>query len=110
VFRAQSFRGLDGAVLSNEAFVLRYFGGPAGRPGDDRILIVNLGRDLKLDAAPEPLLAPPAEQVWEVQWSSEAPGYGGSGTAPVDSGEGWRVPGHAAVVMSPAPQKGKWEI
>jgi len=46
---------LDGAVLGPEAFILRYFA-----PDDqDRLLLVNLGRDLDLNPAPEPLLAPP---------------------------------------------------
>jgi len=34
--------GIDGAVLGEEAFLLRF--------GDDRLLIVNLGRDLALDS------------------------------------------------------------
>ncbi|HEX8148544.1 MAG TPA: malto-oligosyltrehalose trehalohydrolase, partial [Pyrinomonadaceae bacterium] len=42
VFSAQEPRSLDGAVLSGEAFVLRYF----GDAGDDRLLVVNLGSDL----------------------------------------------------------------
>jgi maltooligosyltrehalose trehalohydrolase len=110
VFLAQRSGGLDGAVLAEEATLLRYFGGSIGRPGDDRLLIVNLGRDLKLDPAPEPLLAPPEDRVWELLWSSEAPCYGGAGTPTVDSGIGWRIPGHAAVVMRPAPQSDEWTI
>jgi hypothetical protein len=48
-------RQQDGsAVLGDEAFVLRFF----GRDGDDRLLLVNLGRDLRLDPVPELLLAP----------------------------------------------------
>ena len=81
VFRAQKPRGVDGAVLAPEAFVLRFF----GDGGDDRLLLVNLGRDLHLDPAPEPLLAPPENAVWDVLWSSEDPRYGGDGTAPPDT-------------------------
>src|SRR5204863_2653383 len=55
VFRAQRPGGLDGAVLGPEAFVLRFFGGAVA----DRLLIVNLGRDLDLRPAPVPLPAPP---------------------------------------------------
>ena len=40
-------------MLSERAFVLRFF----GDNGDDRLLVVNLGYDLYLDVAPEPLLA-----------------------------------------------------
>ena len=59
VFRAQRRGGMDGAVLAPEAFVLRFF----GTHHDDRLLVVNLGRDLHLNPAPEPLLAPPAGQA-----------------------------------------------
>lgn len=99
VFRAQARGGLDGAVLSCEAFVLRYF----GENGDDRLLLVNLGMDLSLDPAPEPLLAPPEGRQWVLLWSSEDPRYAGSGTFPPDTDDGWQLPGHAAVVMCPAP-------
>jgi maltooligosyltrehalose trehalohydrolase len=95
VFRAQRPRGLDGAVLADEAFVLRFFGDNQG----DRLLLVNLGRDLRLESAPEPLLAPPEERGWEVLWSSEDPRYDGSGTAPLEMEENWRIPGQAAVVL-----------
>ena len=105
VFRAQQQGGVDGAVIGSEAFLLRYF----GERGDDRLLIVNLGRDLKLDPAPEPLLAPPEGRLWDLLWSSEAPVYGGCGTPPLDAADNWRIPGHAAVVMRPVePQK--WQI
>ena len=98
----RSLRGLDGAVLSSQAFVLRFF----GDHGDDRLLMVNLGLDLHLNPAPEPLLAPPAESEWTTLWSSENPKYGGIGMAPLDApscnaGENWRIPGHAAVVLKP---------
>jgi maltooligosyltrehalose trehalohydrolase len=106
VFRAQRPGGVDGAVLSAEAFVLRYF----GDRGDDRLLLVNFGRDLRLDPAPEPLLAPPAARLWEVQWSSEDPRYGGCGTAPLDSPDNWRIPGHAAVVLRPVEAPEPWQI
>ena len=72
MFRAQRHRGLDGAVLGPEAFVLRFF----GENGDDRLLLVNFGLDLHLDPAPEPLLAPPEAMSWEIIWSSENPSTG----------------------------------
>jgi maltooligosyltrehalose trehalohydrolase len=99
VFRAQRRGGLDGAVLAPDAFVLRFFG--AG--GDDRLLVVNLGRDVHLNPAPEPLLAPPARQQWQTQWSSEHPLYGGSGTPPLEDEANWHLPGRAAVVLRPQP-------
>jgi maltooligosyltrehalose trehalohydrolase len=88
-------RALDGAVLWSEAFLLRFF----GADGDDRLLIINLGMDLHLSPAPEPLLAPPENAEWNLLWSSEEPIYGGSGTPPVNS-ENWEIPGHAALVFS----------
>ena len=91
-------RGIDGAVLSAAAFVLRCF----DSKNNDRLLIVNLGADLHLDPAPEPLLAPPRDRHWDVVWSSEDPKYGGIGTFPPDSDENWRIAGHSALVLAPA--------
>ena len=88
---------VDGAVLGDEAWMLRFF----SEEGADRLLIVNIGPDLHLDPAPEPLLAPVADHGWAVCWSSESPHYGGSGTAPVYGDENWRVPGNAAVLLVP---------
>lgn len=96
-FRRQKYRDTDGAVLADEAFVIRYF----DDEDEDKLLIVNLGVDLHFNPAPEPLLAPPPGQVWRVLWSSESPEYGGLGTAPLDTEENWRIPGHAAVVLTP---------
>ena len=100
VFRAQRVGGVDGAVLCAEAFVLRFF----AENGQDLLLIVNLGPDLNLSPSPEPLLASPEGMRWQTLWSSESPEYGGSGTAQLDTAEGWRIPGHAAVVLSPVPE------
>ncbi len=88
---------IDGAVLAEEAFVIRYF----ADTGADRLLVVNLGRDLQLVPAPEPLLAPVEGGRWTVLWSSEEPRYGGRGTPPLDTDEGWAIPGHAAVALAP---------
>lgn len=88
--------GVDGAVLGREAFLLRFF----GAANQDRLLLVNFGRDIDLRPAPEPLLAPPAGQHWVLLWSSEDPLYGGGGTPPLESeGSRW-LPGEAAVVLT----------
>ena len=98
-FASQRNDILHGAVLAPEAFLLRF--NPDNAEGQ-RLLIINLGRDLHLESAPEPLLAPPRGYRWELLWSSEAPEYGGTGTAAVDTEEeSWRIPGHAAVVLRP---------
>jgi maltooligosyltrehalose trehalohydrolase len=96
VFSAQS--AVDGAVLSEAAFVLRFF----SDDGNDRLLLVNLGVDLHLTPLPEPLLAPPAENQWRLLWSSENPRYGGGGAAPAENVDSWSVPGKAAFVLSPS--------
>ena len=101
VISRQGEDGLDGAVLSPNCFVLRYFS-----PGfkADRLLVVNLGTDLQLDPAPEPLLGPPRSLEWTKLWSSEDPQYGGCGTASLDSEKNWIIPGEAAVVLHPTPR------
>jgi maltooligosyltrehalose trehalohydrolase len=79
--------------------VLRFF----SEPGADRLLIVNLGRDLLLGPTPEPLLAPVDGHAWRLLWSSEAPRYGGAGV-PVQDAEGdWLIPGQTATVLAPGP-------
>lgn len=104
-FREQKVRGVDGAVLGPRSFVLRYF----GDGGDDRILVVNLGEQLPLDPAPEPLLAPPFGFQWETLWTSDSPRYGGPGPVEVTSQEHWLLPAEAAVALHPvretAPRK-----
>ncbi len=114
--RAQRLRAAtDGAVLGDEAFVLRCFG---ERDGDDRLLVVNLGRTLHLDPAPEPLLAPPEGAArWRLAWSSQDARYGGIGTLEPDAAEAdrripgrdlprpfdnWRLQGESAMLLAPA--------
>jgi hypothetical protein len=38
---------------------------------------------------------PARSAVWTVRWSSEDRAYGGSGTFPADSADGWRCPARA---------------
>jgi maltooligosyltrehalose trehalohydrolase len=97
-FRAQREQGVDGAILGDEAFVLRFF----DESDDDRLLLVNFGVDLRLSSAPVPLLAPPAGMVWTLLWSSEDTRYGGMGTPPIEMEGALFLPGHAAVAMMPA--------
>jgi maltooligosyltrehalose trehalohydrolase len=87
---------MDGAVLAPHAFVLRFFG---KQPDSDRILLVNLGPDLSLKHAPEPLLAPPDDSEWTLLWSSEDIRYGGDGTPPVLPGGVFYLPGESAVAL-----------
>jgi maltooligosyltrehalose trehalohydrolase len=93
---------LDGAVLGTDVLVVRWF----APMGDDRLLVVNLGADLKAPSLAEPLVAPPAGREWRLLWASEHPTYGGSGQPqPVGPG-GWTLAGNAALLLSalPAPE------
>ena len=97
VFRGQGSGGVDGAVLGPEALALRFFG--VGLAPDDRLLCLNLGRDLASPALAEPLLAPPAGMHWSLLWSSEDIRYGGAGTPEFDPADGWILPGHTTLVF-----------
>jgi len=108
---------LDGSVLGDHAFCLRFFvdGG-----GADRLLLVNLGPTFTQVVVPEPLIAPPLGHGWSVLWSSEDPAYGGHGTAEPINRARVAIPAHSAVVMvpdptinlriAPAPPSGKIEV
>src|SRR5262249_10955321 len=73
VFRAAGRTGIDGAVLTERTFLLRYF---SRDHADDRLVIVNLGRDFSASSVAEPLTAPPPGLEWAVRWSSEDATYG----------------------------------
>jgi maltooligosyltrehalose trehalohydrolase len=68
---------LDGACIGERAFVLRYF-----CTEGDRLVVVNLGPDLELDPAGEPLLAPPLGATWHLIFASEDVKYGGPSYRP----------------------------
>jgi maltooligosyltrehalose trehalohydrolase len=91
---------VDGAVLGDHAFVIRYF----ADNGSDRLLVVNLGEDLSPDIVPEPLLAPPGrERGWRRLWHSEEPCYGGrgGGAGDLESENGsWRIPAESATLLA----------
>jgi maltooligosyltrehalose trehalohydrolase len=91
---------IDGAVLAAETFVIRYFGGSHG----DRLVVVNLGCDMDLSPAPEPLLAPPWGADWTLAWSSEAVGYGGQGTPKTYDDGRWRIPGETTLFFKSTPE------
>jgi maltooligosyltrehalose trehalohydrolase len=95
IFSQQRSDWMHGAVLGQHALCLRYLTGTA----EDVLVLINLGKDLELNPAPEPLLAPPSSAGWELVWSSEDPLYGGAGTAPPERDDGWHVQGNATVVL-----------
>jgi maltooligosyltrehalose trehalohydrolase len=96
-FRSQRWGGIDGAVLSEAAFVLRYF---TADPSDTRLVIVNLGPDLNRASFAEPLLAPPDGHDWHLAWSSEHPRYGGGGIGP-RADDQWGIPAQSTTVLAP---------
>ena len=88
---------IEGAVLGTSGFLLRYFLGDH----QQRLLLINLGRELHLAPVPEPMLAPPLGCDWEIVWTSEKLEFGGSGTPKLDTEKFWRLQGNAAVVLAP---------
>jgi maltooligosyltrehalose trehalohydrolase len=69
---------LAGSTLDDRTLVLRFIGRVAH---EDRLMIVNLGPDIDLACAPDPLVAPPELFDWTVLWCSEDRPYGGVGIA-----------------------------
>jgi maltooligosyltrehalose trehalohydrolase len=82
----REFSRVDGAVLGDEAFLLRF--------DDDRLLIVNLGEELALEVAPEPLLAPRKGCRWQLLWSSEE-----VEEVEFEGTPSWRIPAESAVLL-----------
>lgn len=89
---------VDAAVLGPHAFVLRYF---SSAFASDRLLIINMGRDLKLSPIPEPLLAPHPDNDWRLFWSSEYPQYGGHGACEISTRDDWVIPAFSATLLKP---------
>ena len=106
-FSQQRADRMAGAVLGEQALVLRFRADDRSGTGD-RLLLVNLGTDLALSPIPEPLLAPPRGCQWRRLWSSEAIGYGGRGEPALATDDSWLLPGESALVLAPqAPQAEK---
>ncbi|MFT3698065.1 MAG: alpha-amylase family glycosyl hydrolase [Kofleriaceae bacterium] len=89
--RNDTHGALDAAVLSEQAFVIRFNG--------SRVLLVNLGNTFQRPFVAEPLLAPPTGKSWKFIWSSEALAYGGHGTPTTFSERGVHIPARAAVLL-----------
>jgi len=98
VIREQDSRRIDGAVLSESAFVVRWFGETT-----DRLLLVNLGADLVLHPGPEPLLAPSQSCVWSSLFSSAHTRYGGNGIEFPETDSGWMIPSETAILLREQP-------
>ena len=70
----RSGRAIDGAVLGTRVLPLRF-----ADARDDRLLLVNLGRDLDSTPAAGAAAGAAGGARWRVLWSSEDPRYGGGG-------------------------------
>jgi maltooligosyltrehalose trehalohydrolase len=99
-FQRQIPGGVDGAVLGEKSFLLRYF----GEQDDDRLLMVNFGGQQPLIPCPEPLLAPPLGFEWEVIWSSDDSRYGGPGITKPFADEGWSLPAESTIALRAIPE------
>jgi maltooligosyltrehalose trehalohydrolase len=86
-FRRQT--RIDGAVLGDRAFLLRFGLGTA----EERTVVVNLGGDLDFNDLAEPLVAPPRGKRWELLLSTEDPRYGGCGNSAY-------APAQSAIVLA----------
>jgi maltooligosyltrehalose trehalohydrolase len=96
-----SREALDGAVLSDCAFVLRAAGVPGTVDAADRLLVVNLGPEFDMAIAPEPLLAPPeGRSSWRTIWSTDDVAFGGPGVVEPEGPEGWRLPAESAYLLA----------
>ena len=74
----QRAQRLTGSTLDDHTLLLRYIGRVAH---EDRLVLVNLGSDMDIACAPDPLVAPPDLFEWTVLWCSEDRAYGGVGIA-----------------------------
>ena len=90
---------IDGATLSEQCLVLRWFDAAYG----DRLLVVNLGPELREPSIAEPLLGPPSDRHWQTAWASEDPACGGQGAIdPVSVDQRWHVQANSAVLLTAA--------
>lgn len=96
VFSQKKLVSIDGAVLTERAFLLRYFSQSCA---DDRLILINLGADFPLTPLPEPLMAAPLNCTWQILWSSEHPLYGGHGIVPWRTDDKCLLPACSALVL-----------
>ena len=95
----QTASRLAGSTLDEHTLLLRFIGRVAH---EDRLLIVNLGPDIDLACASDPLVAPPELFEWTVLWCSEDRAYGGVGIAGNYSPARLVATGQATTVFRPA--------
>jgi maltooligosyltrehalose trehalohydrolase len=92
---------IDGAVLGDNAFALRFRG--TGHVGD-RLLLVNLGNGTGPVVLAEPLLVAGEGKRWLALWDSDDPRYGGCGSSSAWDGLRWQLPAEHASLWMVAPE------
>jgi len=100
---AQRKESVDGAVLSEDCFVLRFFFTDPAECELDRLLVINFGPLLELTHIPEPLLAPPLGKQWTLLWNSEHLEYGGTSAGFPVASDGWHIAAEAAFLLAAVP-------
>ncbi len=103
IIAAQDRFNLDGAVLDTYSFLIRFF----GKDGNDRLLLINLGRDLDYSPLAEPLIAPSKKGFWELIWSSDDPCYGGPGVLNPFQEKGMKLPAQSAILLKSVSEEEK---
>ena len=93
-FGAQRGDWMHTAQLGPRALLARFF-----HPDAHRLIVLNLGDDLALDPAPEPLLAPRMGKRWRHLLGSEAVRYGGKGYAEPHRDGVWHLTARSASVF-----------
>jgi len=94
VFSHLSETHIDGSVLTDDFFIIRYF----SKYGE-RLLIINLGVDFFINPPSDPLLAPPENSEWKLKWTSEKPQYGGFGDRKIPENGNWTITGHSTSIL-----------
>ena len=97
VFKAQRRRGLDGAVLDQQSFVIRFFDDQAG----DRLLIVNWRRPSARLGGRTAACTPARHQTLKPGSFHEDVKSGGQGAPSFLSENGLRIPAESALVALP---------
>ncbi|MFA9441550.1 malto-oligosyltrehalose trehalohydrolase [Uliginosibacterium sp. sgz301328] len=94
---AQRRELIDVYVFNDRAVAIRW-----NLPGNEVLLLLNLGADLADLPVSAPLIADPPDRRWRLFWSSEDVAYGGSGIINPRQSDAWRLPGRCATVLLPS--------
>jgi maltooligosyltrehalose trehalohydrolase len=101
---AEQHKGsVDGAVLSADCFILRFFFTDPIEGEVDRLLVVNLGPYLEMIHIPEPLLAPLRDKQWALLWNSEQLEYGGASAISPITSNGWHIAEETTFLLASTP-------